>query len=145
LLGTGIDDRARRVLIYHRLGESLYAIDDAPKIDVQHTLPVLVMVPRTAARRGAGIVHQYGNFAEGVICPVFEALDLFQLADIRRHAQHIGRAAFCEGCNIRHRLFEGISAKIGQANSQPHGGEPFRRCKADSAGGTGHDGDPAIG
>src|SRR5712671_7002541 len=61
LLGTGIDDRARRVLIYHRLGESLYAIDDAPKIDVQHTLPVLVMVPRTAARRGAGIVHQYGN------------------------------------------------------------------------------------
>src|ERR1700730_5364768 len=44
LLGAGVYDRARRLLVDHRLGEGVDAVDDAPEIDPEHALPALVMV-----------------------------------------------------------------------------------------------------
>ena len=99
------------------------------------------MVPRSATRRSAGIVHQHSDFAEGLIDPVFEALDLLQLADIRRRHQHVGWAALRNGGNFRRGLFEDIAAEIGETNTQSDRGEPFRSRKADPARGAGHDRD----
>ena len=59
LLGAGIDDRAGRLLRQHGRREGLHAVDDAPQVDVEHAPPALDVVPRTAAWRGAGIVHQH--------------------------------------------------------------------------------------
>jgi hypothetical protein len=64
---------ARRLLVDHRLGEGVHPVDDAPQIDPEHALPALIMVPRAAARRGAGIVHQHRNPAERGVGPLCTA------------------------------------------------------------------------
>src|SRR6516225_3046031 len=103
------------------------------------------MVPRPATRRRPGIVHQYSNFAEGVVSTVFETLNVVQFTNIRRHGQHVGGAALSDGSDLRSGFFEGIALEIGEANSQPHGSEPLRRREPDPAGSTGHDGDSPFG
>src|SRR6516164_2837664 len=83
-----------------------------PEIDIQYALPALIMVPRPATRRRPGIVHQYSDFAEGVVSTVFETLNLVQFANVRRHGQHVGGASLCDGSDFCSGLFEGIALEI---------------------------------
>ena len=90
LLGARVDDRARRLLVDHRLGESMDAVNDAPEVDREHALPALIVVKGAAAGRGAGVVHQHVDSAEGGISAVFEPIYLIDLADVGRHGDELG-------------------------------------------------------
>src|SRR5271169_4964007 len=94
LFGAGIDDRAWRALVDHRLDKGLDAVDHSPKVDAQPALPAFVMIPGTAARRDAGVVHQYSNLAERVVSAVLQPPYLVQLADVGRHCNEVRRAPF---------------------------------------------------
>jgi hypothetical protein len=48
------------------------------------------MVERAAAWRGAGVVHQHIDRAEGGIGTVLEAIHLIDLADIGRYGDQLG-------------------------------------------------------
>jgi hypothetical protein len=131
--------RAGRLLVDHRLGEGVHPVDDAPQIDPEHALPALVMVPRAAARRGAGIVHQHRDPAERGVGPLLKPQDLVHLADIGRHgddgcARHLGLGAV-----------ERVLAQIGEADLHAQRGEPLRRRQADAARPAGDDRGAAFG
>src|SRR4029453_13922553 len=84
LFGAGVDDGAGRLLRQHGRAEDLHAVDHAPQVDAEQTLPALVMIPGPAARRGAGVVHQHGDVAERRVDLVLQALHALELVYIVR-------------------------------------------------------------
>src|SRR6266404_3830221 len=87
-LGNVVGGVARRA--DHRLREGMDAVDDAPEIDRKHALPALVMVEGASTGRGAGVVHQHVDRAEGAIGAILEAIYLIYLADVSRHGDELG-------------------------------------------------------
>jgi hypothetical protein len=95
------------------------------------------MVVWPAAWRRAGIVHQHGDLAPGVIDAVLERLHALRTADIGRHGKKGGRAELTGG------PVERFGRQIGQADLEAEGREAPGRRETDAAGGAGHDRDAA--
>ena len=71
----------------------MHAVDDAPEIDADDVLPALVMVERSAARPGAGIVHEDRDLAEGGVDLFLEAAHVLDAADVAGDRDQVGRIA----------------------------------------------------
>jgi hypothetical protein len=138
LLGARVDDRARRLLVDHRLGEGVNAVDDAPKVDREHSLPAIVVVEGAAAGRGAGVVHQHVDRTERGIGTVFEAIYLIDLADIGRHGDELGAG------QLRCGPVERVLAQIGEHQFHADRREALGRGEADAARTAGDDGNTAF-
>src|SRR5262245_37064931 len=138
LLGPRVDDSARRPLVDHRLGKGMDAVYDSPEIDAEHLLPALVMIPWPAARRGACVIHEYGDLPEFGVGAFFQAPNVLHSADIDRHLDDRS-AGQLGGC-----LVERVLTQVGEAKLHPHGREPSRCSEADPAGATGDHGNAVF-
>jgi len=114
------------------------AVDDAPEIDRKHALPALVMVEGASTGRGAGVVHQHVDRAEGGIGAILEAIYLIYLADVSRHGDELGAG------QLRRGPVERVLAQIGKHQFHADGGEPLRCSEADAARAAGDDGDAIL-
>ena len=93
LLGSGVDDEPRLAALDHVWGKGLRAVNDAPQIDREDALPVVVRAEHLAAGLDTGIVHQDIGAAEAFAYSSFEFPHTCGIADISCHRHDAGGAA----------------------------------------------------
>src|SRR5437016_11388951 len=85
LFGAGVDDEAGPSVLDHARRKHLRAIDDAPEIDAENSLPALMRAEHLAARLDAGIVQEDVGAAEARAHRAFQFRHFIAMADIDRH------------------------------------------------------------
>ena len=139
LLGAGVDDQRGRPLRDHIRCEHLRTVDDAPEIDAEDALPIVLRAEHLAARLDAGIVHQHVDRAEPLPYLGFEIDHAVAPADIHLGG-HDGLAAFGQRGELRGRRVQSGIVDIGDADIHAESGEAPRGGKADAGGASGDDG-----
>ena len=144
LLRAGVDDRRGGLLADHVGGESLNPVDHAQEVDVDDAPPPGRIAEQSAPAAGSRIVHQQGDFAEGVEDRRFQAPDAVRVADVDGEGPHgvgpLGRLAQLGG-----RGFERLAVGVGHAHLHAERREFDGSREADAARRSGDDRDPVRG
>ena len=98
------------------------------------------MIVGSAARRGAGVVHQHRHRPEGGIRLIAQRLDLLEPAHIRRHGPNRLTARGRGVHDKSGRLIECRARQVGETDAHAHRRKPHCRRKPDSARRTGDHG-----
>ena len=120
--------------------KDLRAVDHAPEVDAENTLPVWQRTEHLAARLDAGVVHQNVGAAEPFSHGAFQFRHLLDAADVDCARQDIGGAAGRCRRQCGFGRLQPIAAEIGDTDFHAEARKFFRGGKAEAGGAAGDDG-----
>jgi hypothetical protein len=145
LFRASVYDSRRGLLVDHRLGEDLQAVDHAPEVDPENPQPAVVAIERAATTADAGVVHQNSDLAEAGIGGGLQRQHRLQVTDIGRDRKHVGGAAGGEGGHLGLGRGQGLGVGVGQDHLHAEAGEAPCGRQADAAGRAGDHGRATLG
>ena len=137
----GVHDVPLAALREHDRHEGLHAVDDAPQVHAEHPLPVVERELPGVARTGdAGVVADDVHGTERGERLLGEIVDLGRLGDVGADREHLRALRLDRLGGSGERLL----LDVGEDDHHAFGGEALGHAAADSAGGSGDDGDAIL-
>jgi len=107
LFGAGVDDGATVILRQHGRHETVDAIDDAPKVDVDGSVPSVEPAGEAGTATDGGVVHQDRDCTERAVGSIVQFGDVLRFGHIA-----YDDACFNRGGNLRCERLQRILADV---------------------------------